>query len=127
LEALLSPKHEEQSNEIFFDLNTTYTYIKVLPHSNPDLITKMLNQQLAPQFKILPFQSPNASYTFELQPLSEITPGYSIANGMGKGLPIHLVKIPGINGVCDYGLSHFQLYQSYPGKIISPNQRDWRA
>ncbi len=97
-EALLSPKHEEQSKGNFFDLNTTYTYIKVLPHSNPDLITKMLNQQLAPQFKILPFQSPNASYTFELQPLSEITPGYSIANGMGKGLPIHLLRFLALMG-----------------------------
>jgi putative ABC transport system permease protein len=92
-EALFSPKHEEQSQENLFDLETTYTYIKVRPHINSGTIAKALNQQLAPQFKNLPFQSPDASYSFELQRLSEITPGYSIANGMGKGLPGHLLRL----------------------------------
>ena len=91
-EALLSSKQGELSQENFFDLKTTYTYIKVRPHSNPDAIAKALNQQLAPHFKNLPLLSPDASYSFELQPLNEITPGYSIANGMGKGLPGHLLN-----------------------------------
>ena len=38
-EALLSPKHEETGQENLFDLETTYTYIKVALHTNPDAVT----------------------------------------------------------------------------------------
>ncbi len=90
-DALFSRMAPGQETSHFTNYNTAYTYIKLRTNTDLNQAQASINKFFAPVLKNLPFDSEDAGLSFELQPLSDITPGYSIANGMGKGLPKHLM------------------------------------
>lgn len=90
-DALLSEKSVADTAETWSNLYSTYTYIKVKPNTDIELARSAINNAILPQYKYVPPTSRDAGYQFDLQALPDITPGYSIANAMGKGLPSHLL------------------------------------
>jgi len=90
-DALLSEKSGEDTVNNWANINATYTYLKVKPNTNAEQAILAINKYAQPNYKNLAIDSRDAGYTFDLQPLPDITPGYSIANSMGKGLPSHLL------------------------------------
>ncbi|MGA0558131.1 permease prefix domain 2-containing transporter [Larkinella sp. VNQ87] len=90
-EALLSTNLREDTTENWANYSSTYTYVKVKPTTSIDQAIAAINDEVLPNYKNLVLSDRDASYRFDLQALPEITPGYSIANGMGKGLPSHLL------------------------------------
>ncbi|CCH52408.1 Macrolide export ATP-binding/permease protein macB [Fibrisoma limi BUZ 3] len=90
-DALLSATLLENTTESWANYYSTYTYIKVKPNTNIEQAVSAINNEILPRYKNLPISTRDASYRFDLQALPDITPGYSIANAMGKGLPSHLL------------------------------------
>ncbi|WP_342089012.1 FtsX-like permease family protein [Dyadobacter sp. OTU695] len=90
-DALLSEKSSEDTVDNWANINAAYTYLKVRPKTNAEQAIRAINKYALPNYKNLAIDNRDAHYKFDLQALPDITPGYSIANAMGKGLPSHLL------------------------------------
>ncbi len=90
-EALLSSSQQNKALLAWENYQNTYTYIKVKPDTDIHASLKDVNMLAKPFCKTMPALSNAVSYDFDLQPLPSITPGYSIANAMGRGLPEHIL------------------------------------
>ena len=90
-----------QPNEVenWQNYYSTYTYIKVKPNINREESIAEMNDLVNPIYKNLSKKNGETFLKLDLQSLNEITPGYSIAHAMGKGLPRHLLLILAFMGV----------------------------
>ena len=98
-DALLSSGVQDKISDELSNYNAGYTYVKIKPNTNIKQAKESVNTFFANSLNKLPIQSQDASLSFDFQPLPDITPGYSMANAMGKGLPSHLLLFIAMMGL----------------------------
>lgn len=65
----------------------SYTYVRLQPGSRKENLQTILARVSQKFYSNLELESRDQSYSFEMQPLAQITPGPILSNNLGKGMP----------------------------------------
>lgn len=75
------------------DYYSTYNFFRLRKGARPEEVNQALTTIVKKQYAGLELETRDKGYSFELQPLSKITPGLQLSNNMGRGLPAFVLYI----------------------------------